>query len=103
MKKADKTRLRYELAEERGYSCEWCGRSANQLHHCLIHGRKPDWYCKENLMLSCADCHTVQKVLDTDEVKRWFWAVQCSRYGEAEMLAWLGKVNEGLVIKYNFI
>ena len=89
MNTADRTRLRLELVEERGYSCENCGRTGGELHHCFFHGRKPDIFEKENLMIACRVCHVEKKLLDSNEAKQRFWLIQCERYGTAHMDDWL--------------
>jgi hypothetical protein len=78
-----------DLIEKRGYSCEYCHlRRATELHHALI-GRKKgvkELDCEYNFMCVCQECHPKT---DTQEVKTWFWQVQCNRYGVEVMTKWI--------------
>ena len=96
--------LHYQLRKRSNHNCEWCGKTGSQAHHCLIHRKKghPELDCLENLMLACSVCHVEKKLLDTDAVKQWFWLLQVERYGLPRMLAWLDRVNEGLIVPYRF-
>jgi hypothetical protein len=47
---------------------------------------------KENIMQACGYCHTGICVLDSYEVKQWFWARQCERYGVDHMQDWLASL-----------
>ncbi len=40
-------------------------------------------------MLVCWYCHTGICVLDSYEVKQWFWSIQCARYGVGHMMDWV--------------
>jgi hypothetical protein len=53
---------------------------------------------KENIMQACAYCHTGICVLDAWEVKRWFWGVQCKRYGVDHMEDWVHSLPDKLRI-----
>ena len=82
-----------ELRRLRGALCEWCKkRQAEQRHHALVPDLKrfhAELTVKENIMQACAYCHTGICVLDSYEVKRWFWGKQCERYGVGHMLDWV--------------
>jgi len=81
-----------DLIRSRGYKCEWCIiRPATDLHHALI-GRmkgKPELDVEENLMVACHRCHVGKELLDTQEVRLWFWNKQCERYGRDRMVEWV--------------
>jgi hypothetical protein len=92
----------WDLRRERGALCEWCHkRQAEQRHHALIPSLKR-WYdiltVPENLMQACAYCHTGICVLDAWEVKRWFWGVQCKRYGVDHMTDWVESLPDKLKV-----
>jgi hypothetical protein len=92
----------WDLRRERGPLCEWCHkRPAEQRHHALV----PDlrrWHeeltVKENIMQACAYCHTGICVLDSYEVRQWFWGVQCKRYGVDHMTDWVHSLPDKLRI-----
>jgi hypothetical protein len=65
-------------------------RTATDLHHALIRRDKrfKALDVEENYMLVCHYCHMMGYV-DARSVIDWFWTVQCNRYGEAHMRAWL--------------
>ena len=88
-----------DLIESRGWMCEYCRiRRAVHLHHALIGDMKrykKILLVEENLMAACPFCHTGKELLDTEEVRLWFWDVQVERYGHAHMLAWI----KGLPLK----
>ena len=80
------------LFERRGWYCEYCHlRRATQKHHALFGRMKryPELDAEENMMIVCPDCHTGKELLDTQEVREWFWKIQCERYGLDHMLAWI--------------
>ena len=84
--------FKQDLIERRGWMCQWCKiRPATDLHHALIGRMKghPELDCEENYMTACAKCHTGDELLDTQEVKIWFWNVQCQRYGLDHMQEWV--------------
>jgi hypothetical protein len=92
----------WDLRRERGPLCEWCHkRPAEQRHHALIPSIKR-WYdiltVPENIMQACAYCHTGICVLDGWEVRRWFWGVQCKRYGVDHMTDWVHSLPDKLRI-----
>ena len=106
MNKADKLRLRLRLVEQRGFTCEACGRalSSFHLHHGIINDKKSlrdVLFCEENLFIVDPDCN-VSRVLDNQEQRVKFWLLQVERYGLPRMLAWLERVNEGLIVPYRF-
>ena len=81
-----------DLIRKRNYVCEYCHiRPATDLHHALISRMKryPELDCEENYMVACAFCHTGKELLDTQQVREWFWGVQVNRYGHAHMLEWI--------------
>ena len=81
-----------DLIRSRGYSCEYCKiRPATDLHHALIGRMKghPELDCEENFMVACHYCHVGKELLDTQDVKLWFWNVQCDRYGYDHMIAFI--------------
>jgi hypothetical protein len=81
-----------DLIERRGWMCEYCHvRPATDLHHALIGRMKghPELDVEENLMCACSSCHVEKVYLDTQEVKTWFWGVQCERYGHDHMVKWI--------------
>jgi hypothetical protein len=84
------------------FFCEWCHqRPGEQRHHCLIHDTKRfhlELTVEENLMLVCCYCHTGICVLDGYEVRRWFWELQCKRYGVDHMLKWVEGLPDKLKI-----
>lgn len=85
-----------DLIRKRNYSCEHCKiRPATELHHALIGRMKghPELDCEENYMICCAYCHTGKELLDTQEVKEWFWKIQCERYGHKKMADWIRSLN----------
>ena len=85
-----------DLIRKRNYVCEYCKiRPATDLHHALIGRMKghPELDCEENFMVACARCHTGDELLDTQEVKEWFWNVQCDRYGHTHMLNWVKSLS----------
>jgi hypothetical protein len=92
----------WDLRRERGPLCEWCHkREAEQRHHALIPDLKR-WHeeltVKENIMQACQYCHTGIMVLDTYEVRRWFWQRQCERYGVGHMMDWIESLPAKLQI-----
>jgi hypothetical protein len=92
----------WDLRRERGPLCEYCHkREAEQRHHALIPSIKR-WYeiltVPENLMQACAYCHTGICVLDSYEVRQWFWGVQCKRYGVDHMEDWVHSLPDKLRI-----
>jgi hypothetical protein len=86
----------WDLRRERGSLCEWCNkREAEQRHHALVPDLKrfhEELTVKENIMQACGYCHTGTCVLDSYEVKQWFWARQCERYGVDHMQDWLASL-----------
>jgi hypothetical protein len=52
----------------------------------------------ENIMQACQYCHTGIMVLDTYEVRRWFWQRQCERYGVGHMTDWIESLPAKLKI-----
>jgi len=81
-----------ELIIERGEFCECgCGRKSEDLHHCLIHTMKKyrdELTCRENCMLLSRNCHA-DGFWKSYAGAVAFWAIQCARYGEQHMRAWL--------------
>lgn len=81
-----------DLIRKRDWMCEWCRvNRATDLHHCLIprmKGKK-ELDVEENLMICCHKCHVGKELLDTQEVKEYFWNVQCERYGHKHMTDWV--------------
>jgi hypothetical protein len=55
----------------------------------------PELDCEENYACVCAYCHTGKELLDTQEVRLWFWNEQINRYGRIHMLEWI----KGLSLK----
>ena len=94
-----------ELFDERGWRCECgCGKRAHDAHHCLI-GRNinyPELDCPENIALVNHD-ENVLKKHDNLKWRRFFWKVQCDRYGEAHMLAWVDSLPAKLSNRLDFI
>lgn len=81
-----------DLIRKRGYNCEWCKvRTATDLHHALIPRMKGkiELDAEENLMIACHSCHVGKELLDTQEVREYFWGVQCNRYGIDHMIKWM--------------
>ena len=91
-----KSRLRLELTDERGQACEWCGKPASQLHHCIIGDKKSHkklLFCKENLIVMCHDCN-VSRRFDNEWGRQYWWGVQCKRYGQDHMIEWLDEIHK---------
>ena len=107
MKKSDKLRLRLRLVEQRGFTCEACGRalSSFHLHHGIINDKKSlrdVLFCEENLFIVGPVCCHLNRSLDNQAQRVKFWLLQVERYGLPRMLAWLDRVNEGLIVPYRF-
>ena len=80
-----------------GERCECgCGQIGTDNHHALFGRQKrfPELNAQENLVLVNHDQH-IAGTFDTWEWRRYFWKVQCKRYGEENMITWL----EGLPAK----
>ena len=45
-------------------------------------------------MIVCHRCHVEERILDTLEIKEWFWIVQYERYGEEHMIEWRESLPE---------
>ncbi len=73
-----------------------CGQIGTDNHHALFPRQKrfPELNAQENLVLVNHAEH-ISGRFDTWEWRKFFWGVQCKRYGEANMIAWI----EGLPAK----
>jgi len=98
--------IKQQIIDERGPRCEsGSGKIGHDLHHCLIPRQKR--YREyldvcENLMLVNHYDHIDGK-FDTYEWRRKFWRMQCKRYGEARMMAWINSLPPKLKHRIDFI
>ena len=106
MDKSDKLQIRLEIYDERGAWCENpdCNRPATDLHHGVISDRKrlkDILFTKFNLIMLCNQCN-VSRMYDNVDGRQYWFDVQCARYGEFDMLSWLGDVNRLCIIPFVF-
>lgn len=98
--------LKQKIIDERGPYCEsGSGKIGHDLHHCLIprQRRYAEWLdTPENLMLVNHYDH-IAGMFDTWQWRCKFWKMQCKRYGNEHMLAWLDGLPAKLKHRIDFV